>query len=102
MKNAVESCGIEPDIVMVDHLRIKDHRGEQFPLTHGDALSVTIAAASIIAKVTRDRLMCQYAKEYPEYSFEKHKGYGTKVHYEAIEKYGLTPIHRKTFLKKYL
>jgi ribonuclease HII len=102
MKNAIEACGMTPDIVMVDHLRINGYSGEQFPLTHGDALSVTIGAASIIAKVTRDRLLCQYAEAYPEYGFEKHKGYGTKAHYEAIEKYGLTPIHRKTFLKKYL
>ena len=100
MKNAVESCGIVPDIVMVDHLKIKDYAGEQFPLTHGDALSVTIAAASIIAKVTRDRMMCQYAEKYPEYGFERHKGYGTKAHYAAIEQYGVTPIHRKSFLKK--
>lgn len=102
MKNAIETCGMLPDIVMVDHLRINDYTGEQFPLTHGDALSVTIGAASIIAKVTRDRLMRQYAEVYPEYGFEKHKGYGTKAHYEAIETYGLTPIHRKSFLKKYL
>ena len=102
MKKAVEVCGMATDIVMVDHLRINDYAGEQFPLTHGDALSVTIGAASIIAKVTRDRIMYQYAKKYPEYHFENHKGYGTKAHYEAIEKYGLTSIHRKTFLKKYI
>lgn len=102
MKTAVEACSVIPDIVMVDHLRIHDYKGEQFPLTHGDALSVTIGAASIIAKITRDRLMCQYAEEYPEYGFERHKGYGTKLHYEAIEKYGITPIHRKTFLKRYV
>lgn len=68
----------------------------------GDAKSEAIAAASIIAKVERDRLMCEMAEKYPGYGFEKHKGYGTKAHYEAIEKLGLCPIHRKTFLKKYI
>lgn len=68
----------------------------------GDAKSEAIAAASIIAKVERDRLMCEMAEKYPGYGFEKHKGYGTKAHYEAIDRLGLCPIHRKTFLKKYL
>lgn len=68
----------------------------------GDAKSEAIAAASILAKVYRDRKMCELAKEYPGYGFEKHKGYGTKAHYEAIDKLGLCPIHRKTFLKKYI
>lgn len=68
----------------------------------GDAKSEAIAAASILAKVERDRYMCEMAEKYPGYGFEKHKGYGTKAHYEAIEKLGLCPIHRKTFLKKYI
>ncbi len=68
----------------------------------GDAKSEAIAAASILAKVERDRYMCEMAVQYPQYGFEKHKGYGTKAHYEAIEKYGLCPIHRRSFLKKYL
>lgn len=68
----------------------------------GDAKSEAIAAASIIAKVSRDRFMCEIAEKYPEYGFEKHKGYGTKAHYAAIEKYGLCPLHRRTFLKKYI
>lgn len=68
----------------------------------GDAKSEAIAAASILAKVERDRYMCEMAVQYPRYGFEKHKGYGTKAHYEAIEKYGLCPIHRRSFLKKYL
>ncbi len=68
----------------------------------GDAKSEAIAAASILAKVERDRYMCEMAFQYPQYGFEKHKGYGTKAHYEAIEKYGLCPIHRRSFLKKYL
>lgn len=68
----------------------------------GDAKSEAIAAASILAKVSRDEEMCRLAEEYPNYGFEKHKGYGTKAHYEAIDRLGLCPIHRKTFLKKYL
>lgn len=68
----------------------------------GDGKSEAIAAASIIAKVERDRLMCELAEKYPGYGFEKHKGYGTKAHYEAIDRLGLCPIHRKSFLKKYL
>ena len=68
----------------------------------GDAKSANIAAASILAKVTRDRYMLEMAEKYPEYQFQKHKGYGTKLHYEMIEKYGVSPIHRRTFLKKIL
>ncbi len=100
MKKAIEDCGILPDIAMVDHLKIKDYTGEQFPLTHGDALSVTIGCGSIIAKVTRDRMMVEMSEKYPGYGFEKHKGYGTKAHYEAISQLGISPVHRKTFLKK--
>lgn len=102
MYEAISKCEIKPEIVMVDHLRIKGYEGEQLPITHGDALSVSIGAASIIAKVTRDRMCRDYALQYPEYGFEKNKGYGTKAHYEAIEKYGILPIHRKSFLKKIL
>ena len=102
MYEAISKCEIKPEIVMVDHLRIKGYEGEQLPITHGDALSVSVGAASIIAKVTRDRMCRDYALQYPEYGFEKHKGYGTKAHYEAIEKYGILPIHRKSFLKKIL
>ena len=68
----------------------------------GDSKSESIAAASIIAKVTRDRLLIEYDKKYPEYGFAKHKGYGTKAHIEAIKKYGLTPIHRPSFCKKFV
>ena len=99
MKQAVLQCCPLPETVLVDHLRIHDLPVNQVPITHGDALSVSIAAASILAKVTRDRLMRDYAKVYPEYGFEKHKGYGTKAHYAAIDTYGITPIHRKSFLK---
>jgi len=100
MRKAIEACDIKPDIAMVDHLTIKGYEGEQFPLTHGDALSVSIGCGSIIAKVTRDRMMIELAKEYPGYGFEKHKGYGTRAHYDAIRELGISPIHRKSFLKK--
>lgn len=75
---------------------------KQKAIVKGDAKSASIAAASIIAKVTRDQLMKKYALDYPQYSFEKHKGYGTKVHIEAIAKYGLSPIHRESFCKKFV
>ena len=68
----------------------------------GDAKSYSIAAASIIAKVTRDRIMRQWAEVYPEYGFEKHKGYGTAVHISALKEYGACPLHRKTFIKKFI
>lgn len=71
-------------------------------MVKGDSLIYSVAAASIVAKVTRDRIMYKYAEKYPGYGFEKHKGYGTKAHYEAIERLGICPIHRKTFLKKIL
>ena len=99
MKKAIEACGVKPDIAMVDHLKIKNYEGEQFPLTHGDALSVSIGCGSIIAKVTRDRMMVKLADEYPGYGFEKHKGYGTKMHIDAIKEYGLCPLHRLSFVK---
>ena len=73
--------------------------GEERGMIHGDALSYSIAAASIIAKVTRDRLMIEYAKEYPGYGWEKNKGYGSGEHYEGIARYGITPLHRRSFLK---
>ena len=69
------------------------------PIIKGDSKSISIAAASILAKVTRDSIMYQYDEMYPEYGFKSHKGYGTKEHYEAIKKYGMLPIHRKSFLK---
>ena len=71
------------------------------PIIHGDALSYSIAAASVLAKVHRDELMRKYAEIYPEYGFEKHKGYGTKLHIEMLKKYGPCPIHRQTFIKNF-
>ena len=89
-------------IVLVDgNLKIKEYNGKQLPIVKGDAKSLSIAAASIIAKVTRDRLMKDLANIYPDYSFEKHKGYGTKAHIEAIKNKGaIEGVHRKIFLRK--
>lgn len=89
------------DHILIDALTL-DTDIPQSGIVKGDAKSISIAAASIVAKVTRDRLMCEYAKEYPGYSWEKNKGYGTKAHYEGIDELGITPLHRKTFLKNYL
>lgn len=86
--------------VLIDALTLKDVDIPQTGIVKGDANSVSIAAASIVAKVTRDRMMVEYSKKYPSYSFEKNKGYGTKAHYEGIEKEGICVIHRKSFLKK--
>ena len=98
MAKAINNMKITPDIVLVDAVKGLDTTVPTLPIIHGDALSYNIAAASILAKVTRDRLMVQIAEKYPEYGFEKHKGYGTKVHIEALKQYGPTPIHRKSFL----
>lgn len=104
MERAFDNIGTKCGIVIVDGDVLPDikHDGVLKNVIGGDAKSEAIAAASIIAKVERDEEMCAFAEKYPEYGFEKHKGYGTKAHYEAIEKHGICPIHRKTFLKKYL
>ncbi|MBQ2205514.1 MAG: ribonuclease HII [Lachnospiraceae bacterium] len=86
------------EVLFVDALKIKNVDIKQVSIVHGDALSVSIAAASIIAKVTRDRLMIEYDKTYPQYGFKKHKGYGTKVHMDALKSIGPCEIHRKSFL----
>jgi len=102
MNGAVNSLFPKPDYVIIDGNSIK---GMEFPhetIVKGDAKSISIAAASILAKVARDRYITEMAQRYPEYGFEKHKGYGTKEHTDAILKYGASPIHRKTFLKKLL
>ena len=85
--------------VLVDAVTIDGIDNEQTAIIKGDAKSISIAAASIIAKVTRDNMMKEYALEYPHYAFESNKGYGTKAHYQGINEHGITPIHRKTFLK---
>lgn len=104
MRNAFERLKPFSGIVLVDGdvLPELDFEGDLKNVIGGDARSEAIAAASILAKVERDRYMIKQAELYPGYGFEKHKGYGTKAHYEAIEKLGLCPIHRRSFLKKYL
>ncbi len=102
MKRAVEAMGTKPDLVLVDGNRKPCTGFEEVTIVKGDAKSVSIAAASILAKVSRDRYMRELAEKYPEYEFERHKGYGTKLHYEKIEQYGILPHHRRSFLKKIL
>ena len=88
--------------LLIDAVSLNDVEIPQTSIIKGDANSLSIAAASIIAKVTRDRLMAEYHKQYPFYGFDSNKGYGTKAHYEGIDKHGITPIHRKSFLKNIL
>ena len=102
MTEAVQGLNVKPDIVFVDALTLKNLDIQQLSIVHGDALSYSIACASIVAKVTRDRLMDKLHDKYPEYNFIKNKGYGTKEHIEAIKKYGITDIHRKTFTKNFI
>ena len=90
------------DYVIFDAVKINDLKLPQEAVIKGDSKILAVAAASIVAKVTRDRMMVAYAEEYPGYGFEKNKGYGTKQHYEGIARQGICPIHRKTFLKKVL
>ena len=100
MKRAVESLNIKPDLALVDGNQKPNLEIQARTLVKGDAKSPSIAAASILAKVTRDRLMTEIAEQYPEYEFPKHKGYGTKLHYEKIMEHGISPVHRRSFLKK--
>jgi len=99
MRKAIKGLCVVPDILLNDYVHIPDVDIKQISITHGDAKSVSIAAASIVAKVTRDRLMDEYDKIYPGYGFAANKGYGTKEHTDAIRKMGVTPIHRLSFLK---
>ena len=99
MKKAVENLGLRPDVVLVDAISSLDIDVPIRGIIKGDALSYSIGCASILAKVTRDNLMVELAKEYPEYGFEKHKGYGTKVHIEALKEHGPCVHHRLSFLK---
>ncbi len=102
MKRAVEGLSVQPDIVFVDgNFRI-DIELPQQNIVRGDALSYSVGAASILAKVYRDSLMREYDKQYPQYGFARHKGYGTAVHIRALKEFGPCPIHRKTFIKKIL
>ncbi|MBO4939869.1 MAG: ribonuclease HII [Clostridia bacterium] len=101
MKEAIETLSLQPDIVLTDGNMTIDIAHKQKSVVHGDALSYSIGAASIIAKVYRDHLMENFAKIYPEYGFEKNKGYGTAAHIAAIKEFGLCKIHRRTFTKKF-
>ncbi len=101
LTNSLKELKIKPELILVDALKDIDTLGIPYKsIIKGDALAYSISAASIIAKVTRDRIMREYDKIYPEYGFEKHKGYGTAYHIEAIKKYGLCSIHRRSFTGK--
>lgn len=102
MRQAIKNLSKQPDILLNDAVNIPQVSIRQVPIIKGDAKSISIAAASIIAKVTRDRLMADYAHIFPEYDFAGNKGYGSATHIEALKKYGPTPIHRKSFIKNFL
>ena len=99
MRKAIKKLSPQPELLLNDAVTIPEISIRQVPIIHGDALSASIAAASIVAKVTRDRQMVEYDKKFPEYGFAANKGYGTKEHIAALKKYGPSPIHRKSFLK---
>ena len=98
MRQAVRSLSVEPGALLNDAVTIPELSFRQIPIVKGDAKSLSIAAASVLAKVTRDRMMEEYDRLYPEYGFAKHKGYGTAQHIAALKKYGPCPIHRRTFI----
>lgn len=102
MRRAVAELKLKPDVLLIDAVRLGLPDIEEKAIIKGDTLSVSIAAASIIAKETRDDILRVYDQMYPEYGFASHKGYGTKAHREAIAQYGILPIHRRSFLKKFL
>lgn len=102
MRTAIHKLSVTPDILLNDAVTIPMVDIKQVPIIKGDAKSQAIAAASIVAKVTRDHLMEEYDKLYPEYGFAKHKGYGTATHIKAIKEYGPCPIHRRTFIKNFI
>ena len=102
MREAIHNLGVQPDILLNDAVTIPGISIRQIPIVKGDAKSISIGAASIIAKVTRDRLMEEYDSILPEYGFASNKGYGTKAHIEALKAYGPTPIHRKSFIKNFV
>ena len=101
MQRAIDQLEGKADMALIDGNRQKDFGLPAVTVVKGDSLSASIAAASVLAKVTRDDLMLEMAETYPEYGFEIHKGYGTKAHYEALRKHGASPIHRQSFLKKF-
>ena len=102
MREAIGKLSPAPDILLNDAVTIPQITIPQVPIIKGDAKSISIGAASIIAKVTRDRLMVEYDKVFPEYDFAGNKGYGSAAHIEALKKYGATPIHRKSFIKNFV
>ncbi len=102
MRRAVEGLGVKPDFAYIDGNQYPKTGVKEETIVKGDGKCISVAAASIIAKVSRDRFMLEIGEKYPEYQFNKHKGYGTKLHYEMIEKYGVSDVHRKSFLKKIL
>lgn len=102
MRQAISQLNVIPEILLNDAVTIPGVDIMQVPIVKGDAKSVSIAAASILAKVTRDRMMMEYDQIYPEYGFAKHKGYGTATHIAALKEYGPCPIHRRTFIKKFV
>ena len=99
MKRAVEGLSVRPEIALVDGNRKPGTGIEELTIVKGDAKSISIAAASILAKVSRDRYLTELDRQYPQYQFAKHKGYPTKLHYEMIKQYGVSPVHRLSFLK---
>lgn len=101
MQYSINNLKITPDIILNDAVTIPNIKIKQVPIIKGDSKSITIASASIIAKVTRDRLMIEYDRLYPEYDFINNKGYGSKKHIEALKKYGPCPIHRESFIKNF-
>lgn len=102
MREAIGKLTVRPGVLLNDAVTIPQVEIKQVPIIKGDAKSISIAAASIVAKVTRDRLMVQYDTIFPEYGFASNKGYGAAMHIEALRKYGPTPIHRKSFIKNFL
>lgn len=102
MKRAIDSLSVKPDLALIDGNQKPHTDIEEVTVIKGDAKSMSIAAASVLAKVSRDRFMLEMAEKYPQYEFSRHKGYGTKLHYEKIAQYGVCDIHRRTFLKKIL
>ena len=102
MRMAISNLSVQPDLLLNDAVTIPEIEIMQIPIIKGDAKSVSIAAASILAKVTRDRLMVEYEKVFPGYDFASNKGYGTKAHIEGLKKLGPTPIHRMIFIHKYI
>lgn len=102
MKRAIDLLSVRPDLALIDGNQKPHTDIEEVTVIKGDAKSMSIAAASVLAKVSRDRFMLEMAEKYPQYEFARHKGYGTKLHYEKIAQYGVCDIHRRTFLKKIL